>query len=64
MTREFLKQLRMGRPAQATVVRTYALVRHFSRWVHQKGGIGVRSLLLHFLAGCHWQHVKKGTGAR
>jgi hypothetical protein len=29
VTREFLKQLRRGRPAQATVVRTYASVRHF-----------------------------------
>ncbi len=37
VTREFLKQLRRGRPAQATVVRTYASVRHFSRWIHQQG---------------------------
>jgi integrase/recombinase XerD len=36
VTREFLKQLRRGRLAQATVVRTYASVRHFARWVHQK----------------------------
>jgi integrase/recombinase XerD len=36
VTREFLKQLRRGRPAQATVVRTYASVRHFARWIHQK----------------------------
>ncbi|MBI3795959.1 MAG: tyrosine-type recombinase/integrase [Deltaproteobacteria bacterium] len=36
VTREFLKQLRKSRPAQATVVRTYASVRHFARWVHHK----------------------------
>ena len=36
VTREFLKQLRRGRPAQATVVRTYASVRHFARWIHHK----------------------------
>ena len=36
VTREFLKQLAKARPAQATVVRTYASVRHFARWVHQK----------------------------
>jgi site-specific recombinase XerC len=36
VTREFLKQLRKGRPAQATVVRTYASVRHFARWIHQR----------------------------
>ena len=36
VTREFLKQLRKGRPAQATIVRTYASVRHFARWIHQK----------------------------
>jgi integrase/recombinase XerD len=36
VTREFLKQLRKSRPAQATVVRTYASVRHFARWIHQK----------------------------
>ncbi len=36
VTREFLKQLRRGRPAQATVVRTYASVRHFARWTHYK----------------------------
>ena len=36
VTREFLKQLRRGKPAQATVVRTYASVRHFARWVDKK----------------------------
>lgn len=36
VTREFLKQLRRERPAQATLVRTYASVRHFARWIHQK----------------------------
>jgi site-specific recombinase XerD len=36
VTREFLKQLLKGRPAQATVVRTYATVRHFARWIHRK----------------------------
>jgi integrase/recombinase XerD len=36
VTREFLKQLARGRPAQATIVRTYASVRHFARWIHQK----------------------------
>jgi integrase/recombinase XerD len=36
VTREFLKQLRKRRPAQATVVRTYASVRHFARWIHFK----------------------------
>src|SRR2546426_9594668 len=36
VTRAFLKQLRKGRPAQATVVRTYASVRHFARWSHHK----------------------------
>lgn len=36
VTREFLKQLRKARPAQATLVRTYASVRHFARWIHQK----------------------------
>ncbi len=36
VTREFLKQLRKERPAQATVVRVYASVRHFARWVHAK----------------------------
>ncbi len=36
VTREFLKQLRKERPAQATVVRVYASVRHFARWIHAK----------------------------
>src|SRR5690348_2611232 len=36
VTREFLKQLARGRPSQATIVRTYASVRHFARWVHEK----------------------------
>src|SRR6185295_12892876 len=36
VTREFLKQLAKARPAQATIVRTYASVRHFARWIHQK----------------------------
>jgi site-specific recombinase XerD len=36
VTREFLKQLAKARPAQATIVRTYASVRHFARWVHEK----------------------------
>src|SRR6266849_700600 len=36
VTREFLKQLRKGRPAQATVVRTYASVRHCARWTHYR----------------------------
>ncbi|MGD0950426.1 MAG: tyrosine-type recombinase/integrase [Candidatus Binatia bacterium] len=36
VTREFLKQLARNRPAQATIVRTYASVRHFARWIHQK----------------------------
>lgn len=36
MTREFLKQPAGGRPSQATIVRTYASVRHFGRWIHQK----------------------------
>src|ERR1700737_1961561 len=36
VTREFLKQLRRSRSAQATVVRTYASVRHFARWIHHK----------------------------
>ncbi len=38
MTEEFLKQLRRRKPvpAQATIVRTYASVRHFARWIHHK----------------------------
>jgi len=36
VTREFLKQLARNRPAQATIVRMYASVRHFARWIHQK----------------------------
>ena len=38
VTEEFLKQLRRKKPppAQATVVRTYASVRHFARWIHHK----------------------------
>jgi integrase/recombinase XerD len=36
VTREFLKQLARGRPSQATIVRAYASVRHFGRWIHQK----------------------------
>ena len=36
VTREFLKQLTRARPSQATIVRTYASVRHFARWIHQK----------------------------
>jgi hypothetical protein len=36
VTREFLKQLAKARPAQATIVRTYASVRHFARWIHEK----------------------------
>jgi N-glycosylase/DNA lyase len=36
VTREFLKQLARNRRAQATIVRTYASVRHFARWIHQK----------------------------
>ena len=35
VTREFLKQLRKGRPAQATLVRIYASVRRFARWIHR-----------------------------
>ncbi len=38
VTEEFLKQLRRRKPvpAQATIVRTYASVRHFARWIHHK----------------------------
>ena len=35
VTREFIKQLSKARPAQATIVRVYASVRHFARWIHQ-----------------------------
>lgn len=36
VTREFLKQLAHGELSQATIVRTYASVRHFARWIHFK----------------------------
>jgi integrase/recombinase XerD len=49
VTREFLKQLRKSRPAQATVVRTYASVRRFARWVHR---------IQPFPAGCPTDGVK------
>jgi integrase/recombinase XerD len=49
VTREFLKQLRKGQPAQATVVRTYASVRRFARWIHR---------LQPFPAGCPTDGVK------
>jgi len=35
VTRAFLKQLAAGRAAPATIVRTYASVRHFARWIHR-----------------------------
>jgi hypothetical protein len=36
VTREFIKQLTKARAAPATVVRTYASVRHFARWIHNQ----------------------------
>jgi site-specific recombinase XerC len=36
VTKAFLKQLRGQRLAQASLVRIYATVRHFARWVHRK----------------------------
>jgi integrase/recombinase XerD len=36
VTKAFLKQLRGQRFAQASLVRIYATVRHFARWLHRK----------------------------
>src|SRR5882724_13477982 len=36
VTKAFLKALQEERPAQATLVRIYATVRHFARWLHRK----------------------------
>jgi integrase/recombinase XerD len=36
VTKAFLRHLQKERLAQASLVRIYATVRHFSRWLHQK----------------------------
>src|SRR5262249_32575245 len=36
VTKAFLKALQQEQPAQATLVRIYATVRHFARWLHRK----------------------------
>ena len=36
VTKAFLKALQQERLAQASLVRTYATVRHFARWLHRK----------------------------
>lgn len=36
VTREFIRQMAKAKLAEATRARTYASVRHFARWVHQK----------------------------
>jgi hypothetical protein len=36
VTKAFLKHLQKERLAQASLVRIYATVRHFSRWLHRK----------------------------
>jgi hypothetical protein len=36
VTKAFLKALQQERLAQASVVRIYATVRHFARWLHRK----------------------------
>jgi len=36
VTKAFLKALQQERRAQATLVRIYATVRHFARWLHRK----------------------------
>src|SRR6266849_5729335 len=36
VTKAFLKALQQQRMAQATLVRIYATVRHFARWLHRK----------------------------
>jgi site-specific recombinase XerD len=36
VTKAFLKHLRRQRLAQASLVRIYATVRHFARWLHRK----------------------------
>ena len=36
MTKAFVKALQQEQLAQATLVRIYATVRHFARWLHRK----------------------------
>jgi site-specific recombinase XerD len=36
VTKAFLKALQQEKPAQASLVRIYATVRHFARWLHRK----------------------------
>jgi hypothetical protein len=36
VTKAFLKALQQERLAQASLVRIYATVRHFARWLHRK----------------------------
>jgi len=36
VTKAFVKALQQERLAQASVVRIYATVRHFARWLHRK----------------------------
>jgi site-specific recombinase XerC len=54
VTREFIKQLVKARPAQATIVRTYASVRHFARWIHEK--------VAPFPLGCPTDGIKPPQG--
>jgi len=50
VTREFLRELAHQRLADATRVRTYASVRHFARWAHQKAAV--------FPLGCPTDGIK------
>src|SRR6266851_9892749 len=51
VTKAFLKALQREKLAQASLVRIYATVRHFARWLHRKFPVL-------FPLGCHTEGVK------